>query len=75
MNLMHICKTATVMEIESTIYQCFYRLVTSLIKESYIFSSRENKLSELTVRENQILPLLMFGMATKDISDLLSISA
>lgn len=75
MDLVHLCKTATVIEIKSTIYQCFYRLVTSVNKFPNIFLSRKDKLSELTGRENQILPLLMFGMTTKKIADLLSISA
>ncbi|MFA3781290.1 LuxR C-terminal-related transcriptional regulator [Yersinia sp. 1652 StPb PI] len=75
MDLIHLCKAAPVMEIESTINQCFYRLMTSLNEISNAFSSRKNKSLKLTGREKQILTLLMFGMATKDISDLLSISA
>lgn len=74
-NLMHLCKDAKIMEIESMIYRCFYCLVISLNKTPNISSLHKNKHSELTEREGQILPLLMLGMANKDIADLLSVSA
>ncbi|MCW8114268.1 helix-turn-helix domain-containing protein [Yersinia intermedia] len=74
-NLTHLSKAATVMEIESMIYQCFYRLVTSFNKIPNISSLRKNKNLELTKRESQILPLLMFGMTNKNIADLLNVSA
>lgn len=57
------------------IYQCFYRLVTSFNKIPNISSLRKNKNLELTKRESQILPLLMFGMTNKNIADLLNVSA
>lgn len=74
MDLIYICKTASIMEIESTINQCFSRFVTSLNEMPNVFSFRKSKLSGLTGRENQILPLLMFGMATKDIANSLSVN-
>ncbi|MFQ6293134.1 helix-turn-helix domain-containing protein [Yersinia enterocolitica] len=73
-DVMYLCKTATLMEIESTIFQCFHRLVTSWNKVPNIFMSHENKSLKLTGRESEILSLLMFGMDTKDIAGLLSIN-
>ncbi|AVX36917.1 LuxR C-terminal-related transcriptional regulator [Yersinia massiliensis] len=73
-NVMHLCKTATVNEIESILHQCFYQCVTSLNNTPNIFQCSKNQSSKLTGREHQILPLLMFGLTIKDVADLLSVS-
>ncbi|MGP2541182.1 LuxR C-terminal-related transcriptional regulator [Yersinia sp. 2541 StPb PI] len=73
-DIVYLCKTTSVPEIETVLCGCLYCTDYSLSDSSTIYPRAKPKSLKLTKREKQILPCLLIGMSSEKISILFDVS-
>ncbi|MFW5394052.1 helix-turn-helix transcriptional regulator, partial [Yersinia sp. 2544 StPb PI] len=73
-DVVYLCKTTNVLEIESAIYDCLYCQDYLLNELPTIYKIPKLKSSKLTKRENEILPCLLSGISNENMSIIFNVS-